>query len=63
MAVGKGRKEHDKRDKLKKNEAGRQIREAVRSLQLAGRKGMHAARDVLFCPAAPRAAFLLARRP
>lgn len=30
LAVGKGRKEHDKRDKLKKNEAGRQIREAVR---------------------------------
>jgi len=30
LAVGKGRKEHDKRDKLRKDDAGRQIRDAVR---------------------------------
>ncbi len=30
IAVGKGRKEHDKRDKLRKDDAGRQMRDAVR---------------------------------
>lgn len=30
LAIGKGRKEHDKRDKLRKDDANRQMREAVR---------------------------------
>jgi SsrA-binding protein len=30
LAVGKGRKDHDKRDKLRKADAGRQMRDAVR---------------------------------